>query len=148
MRLVIFAFALAFAVPATAAQSSSQEQTQSQQQKKAASPKDLTLTGCIARSGAEGQDLTIADKTGSYRLTGRKLDDFVGQRVQIVGSIFGKKLQIETGLKPSPNVAAQAGAIDPAQAAVAASGGSAPTGDVALPQFRVKSVRPLGAGCQ
>lgn len=110
-------------------------------------PKTLTLTGCVAR-GANGADLTLTDQSGSYRVTGKKISDFVGQRVQIVGSIFGKKLQIETGLKPSPNVAAQAGAIDPAQAAIAASGGSAPTGDVQLPEFRVKTVRPLGTGCQ
>lgn len=142
MRLVLLA-----AIAAIAALAAAPLAAQAPADKKPAKPpKTLTLTGCVAR-GANGEDLTITDQSGTYRLTGKKVSDFVGQRVQIVGSIFGKKLQIETGLKPSPNVAAQAGAIDPAEAAVAASGGSAPTGDVQLPDFRVKTVRPLGAGC-
>jgi hypothetical protein len=51
-------------------------------------------------------------------------------------------------LLPNANVAAQAGSMDPSRAATAAAGGSAPVGDVQLPEFRVKSVKPLDGGCK
>jgi hypothetical protein len=112
-------------------------------------PKTITLTGCVARGGPHGDDLTLEDQSGSYRLTGLKLADFVGQRVQIGGAVLNsKKLKIEGGLRPSANVAAQAGAMDPARAAVAAQDGQARSGAVQLPEFRVKTIRPLGTGCQ
>jgi hypothetical protein len=112
-------------------------------------PKPISLSGCVARAGAAGDQFTIDDKSGTYRLTGVDVHDFVGQRVQIVGGVIRtKKLDIAGGLKPSANLAAQAGAIDPSQAASAAAGGQAPTGNVQLPEFRVRTVRPLGAGCQ
>jgi hypothetical protein len=110
--------------------------------------KPLTISGCVARS-ADADQYTIEDKNGTYRLSGKDVHDFVGQRVQLAGGVIeSKKLVISGGLKPSPNVAAQAGAIDPAQAANATAGGLAPTGTVVLPEFRVTTVRPLGAGCQ
>ena len=56
-------------------------------------------------------------------------------------------LTIKGGLTPSPNVAAQAGAMDPARAAMAAAGGAAGPGTVDLPEFKVKSVRPVSGGC-
>ena len=48
------------------------------------------------------------------------------------------------------NVAAQAGDIDPAKAAIAAQpgGGATGTGEVALPTFKVKSVRTLDSSCR
>jgi hypothetical protein len=57
---------------------------------------------------------------------------------------------VKGGLLPSPNVAAQAGAIDPGQAAVASQpGGTASgTGSVDVPLFRVDRVRALGGSCQ
>jgi len=112
--------------------------------------KPISISGCVARSAEADDAFTLSDnKDGStYRLTGSDVHDFVGQRVQISGRVVGsKKIQVEFGLKPSPNVAAQAGAIDPSQAAAATAGGLAPTGNVQLPEFRVRTVRPLGATC-
>jgi hypothetical protein len=111
--------------------------------------KPITLSGCVQR-GESGQDqYTLSEKKGSqvYRLTGTDLRDYVGRRVQIVGGVASKRFRIVGGLTPSPNTAAQAGAIDPARAATEAVGGSAGPGTVELPEFRVKSVRPITGSC-
>ena len=82
-----------------------------------------------------------------YRLTGTDVRDYIGRRVQIVGGVQSKRFTIVGGLTPNANVAAQAGAMDPARAATAAAGGAAGPGSVELPEFRVKSVRPVSGGC-
>ena len=114
-----------------------------------APPKPITLTGCVQRGESAAGEYTLAEKKDSqiYRLTGTDLRDYVGRRVQIVGGVPSNRFRIVGGLKPSPNAAAQAGAMDPARAAVAASGGSAGPGKVELPEFRVKSVRPITGSC-
>ena len=112
-------------------------------------PEVITLTGCVERAEGSPAQYTLEDSaTGvKYRLTGTNVRDFVGRPVLIVGGAAGKKLVITGGLTPNPNVAAQAGAIDPARAAVAAQGGAAGPGTVDLPEFKVKSVRPGTGGC-
>jgi hypothetical protein len=114
-----------------------------------AAPKVLSLSGCVVRGETGPNQYTIEDKAeGSYRLTGTDLRDFVGQRVEILGGVpDSKRLKIKMGLTPNANVAAQAGDMDPARAAMAAAGGSAGPGIVELPEFRVKSVRPVSGGC-
>lgn len=117
--------------------------------KKAAPPKPITLSGCIVRGETTSGQYTLEDtKAGTaYRLTGTDVRDYVGRRVLIVGMLGGKKFTIAGGLQPSANAAAQAGAIDPTRAATAAAGGSAGPGTVDLPEFRVKSVRPVSGSC-
>ena len=142
LQYVVAAIVLS-ATPILAAQSKTEKKTPPP-------PTPISISGCVVRSGAADDHFTLSDnKDGStYRLTGTDVHDFVGQRVQIAGRVVGsKKIQVEFGLKPSPNVAAQAGAIDPSQAATATAGGLAPTGNVQLPEFRVRTVRPLGAKC-
>ena len=121
------------------------------QDKKPAKPVDKTisLSGCVVRNEKVPDQFTLEDATeGKYRLSGLKLQDFVGRRVQIAGGVVGsKRLTIKGGLLPNPNVAAQAGAMDPARAAVASAGGSAGPGTVELPEFKVRSVRPVTGGC-
>ena len=110
----------------------------------------VALSGCVVRSDSTPATYTLRDETGTptHRLTGLNLKGFVGQRVELLGGApDSKRLTIKTGLLPNPNVAAQGGAIDPAKAATAAAGGSAPVGDVEFPEFRVKSVKPLSGGC-
>jgi hypothetical protein len=113
-------------------------------------PQVVTLTGCVERAEGTPGQYTIEDKeTGvKYRLSGTNVRAYVGQSVLIVGGATSKKLVITGGLTPTPNVAAQAGAMDPARAAVAAQGGSAGPGTVELPEFKVKSVRPGTGGCR
>jgi hypothetical protein len=142
MRQIAFAVGLAFvcAFPLVA-----------QDKKAPAKPaaKTISLSGCVARSEKTSDQFTLEDATeGKYRLSGVKLQDYIGRRVQIAGGVVGtKRLTIKGGLLPNPNVAAQAGAMDPARAAVASAGGAAGPGTVDLPEFKVRSVRPVTGGC-
>jgi hypothetical protein len=125
---------------------------QDKQDKKAPAkdqPKTVSLSGCVVSSEKSADQFTLDDATeGKYRLTGMKLGDYVGQRVQIAGAVaVSKRLVVKGGLTPNANVAAQAGAMDPARAAVASAGGTAGPGTVDLPEFKVKSVRPVSGGC-
>jgi len=110
----------------------------------------ITLSGCIVRGEHAPGQYTLDDKTaGTFRLTGADFRDYLGRRVQLIGGIpSARRLTIKGGLTPNPNVAAQAGAMDPARAAVAAQGGAAGPGTVELPEFRVKSVRPVSGSCE
>jgi hypothetical protein len=114
--------------------------------------KELRLNGCISRDArTPGQFNFREDDSGDrYRLTGKNLKKFVGPRVEIVGGPPGKGITFKTGLWPSPNVAAQAGAMDPAQAAVARMPGGAADapGASALPEFHVIRLRGVEGACQ
>ena len=112
-------------------------------------PKTISLSGCVVSSEKTPDQFTLEDSNeGKYRLTGLRLRDYVGQRVQIAGAVVEtKRLTIKGGLSPNANVAAQAGAMDPARAAMASAGGAAGPGTVDLPEFKVKSVRPVSGGC-
>ena len=85
---------------------------------------------------------------GTYRLNGKDLKKYAGQRVRLVGDPSTQASQIRTGLWPSPNVAAQAGALDPAQESIARhSGGAASTPD-GTPELRVVRVHGVEGACQ
>lgn len=123
-----------------------------QDKKAAAKPasKTISLSGCVVRGETKPGQYTLEDRDegSQYRLTGVKVSDYVGQRVLIAGAVVEtKRLTIKGGLTPNANVAAQAGAMDPARAAMAAAGGAAGPGTVELPEFRVKSVRPASGAC-
>ena len=109
-------------------------------------PKPLTLTGCVIASPTENGVFTLSDTNGgtTYRLVGTDVREFVGKHVQVSG-LGPRRLQIVGGLYPSANVAAQAGAIDPGQAAIAAA--SEPAGVKPPIEFRVKSVRTTPGTC-
>jgi hypothetical protein len=139
MLTVMFAASIA-----AAGQSSSRTDT------KTAPPRTVTLTGCIEKASTPTK-YTIQDADGSkYEVSGGGIQKFVGKRVQISGTPGSTRLKIKGGLWPTPNVAAQGGAIDPAKAAVAAlpGGGATGTGDVDLPTVKVKSIRSLDGGCR
>jgi len=114
--------------------------------------KQIRLNGCISRDGIRPGQFNFQDNDSGnkYQLTGKNLKKFVGQRVEIVGGPPGKGVTFKTGLLPSPNVAAQAGALDPAQAAVARlPGGAADApGASPLPEFRVTRLRGVEGACQ
>jgi hypothetical protein len=112
-------------------------------------PRTISLSGCVVSSEKTPDQFTIEDASeGKFRLTGLRLRDYVGQRVQLAGAVVEtRRLTVKGGLLPNPNVAAQAGAMDPARAAVASAGGSAGPGTVDLPEFKVKSVRPVSGAC-
>ena len=124
-----------------------------QDRKATAQPKNankmITLSGCVERAETTPGQYTLSDKKdgSTYRLTGTDVREYIGRRVQIVGGVASKRFTIVGGLTPNANVAAQAGAMDPVRAANAGAGGTAGPGTVALPEFKVKSVRPVGGSC-
>lgn len=111
----------------------------------------MTMTGCLSATPTVSGELTFLDgeSGNSYRVTGKGIRRHAGQRVEIIGSAGGKRLSIRGGLLPSPNVAAQAGAMDPAQAAIASQPGGGSVGTQAvLPEFHVTRVRRLDGACR
>jgi hypothetical protein len=115
-------------------------------------PKSLTLTGCIAPDAANAGHYTLADFTTgatTYRLAGTDVRRYLGKRVELVGAAVEPKLKIVGGLTPSPNAAAQAGAMDPAEAARANLGanGEARPGNIVVPELKVKTVKAVGGPC-
>ena len=115
-------------------------------------PKPIRLNGCISRDAVTPAQFNFLDNDsgGKYRLTGKGLKKFVGQRVEIVAGPPGKGVTFKTGLLPSPNIAAQAGAIDTATAAVANLPGGAADANIVntLPELRVIGLRGVEGACQ
>jgi len=113
----------------------------------ATSPKALTVSGCVADDAGNPNRYLFTDSDGStYRLSGTDVRRYVGHRVQITGAVVdSKRLHIAGGLVPSANVAGQAGAMDPAQAAMAAAtpSGSRPP----MQTFRVTRVKTVAGTC-
>ena len=114
--------------------------------------KTITLSGCVSRGEVTQGQFALSDAStgGRYRLSGVRMKKFAGRRVQVVGAPVNRRLTIRGGLVPSPNVAAQAGAIDPVKAAIATmpGGTNSGTGDAQLPEFKVTSVRAVGGSCE
>ena len=140
--------ALLFAV--TSLHLSAQQPSTTTDKKSESPSRTVTLTGCVVK-GATPNQYTLQDASnGKYELSGSSIKKYVGRRVQIAGTPGSTRFKVKGGLWPTPNVAAQAGAIDPAKAAVAAQpgGGATGTGDVDLPTLKVKSVRTLDGGCE
>jgi hypothetical protein len=107
----------------------------------------VTLDGCVAASRTAKNAFTLDDDGRTYVLKGVDVRDFVGKHVEVIGAL-PRRFTIVGGLYPSANVAAQAGAIDPSTAAIAAQSG--PTSQSARPtiEFNVKSVRLLSGTCE
>ena len=123
----------------------------SQQQSKPQADSSLNaLTGCVSAKPDKDGSFTLTQKgSGSrFRLTGKSMREWAGKPVELV-SAKGKGLSVRGGLVPSPNVAAQAGHIDPAQAAIASQPGVATAGKGEdLPEFRVNGVRAAQGSCK
>ncbi|HVH26115.1 MAG TPA: hypothetical protein VM818_05125 [Vicinamibacterales bacterium] len=105
-----------------------------------ASPaKALTLVGCVQPDETKPDRFTFwaKDSGTTYRLSGASLKGFEWRNVRIVG-----------GLVPSPNLAAQAGAIDETKVAMAQQGADPQgTRNIEIFEFRVSSVRALSGTC-
>ena len=135
MRIMIpVAAALAFASPAAA---------QDAPPKK---PSTITLSGCVQKSDSSPNQFTLADGAEIYRLTGMDVRQFFGRRVLVVGGA-PRRLKIAGGLKPSANVAGQAGAMDPARAATAVHDGATVNGTGPEIELRVRSIKPIDGSC-
>jgi len=124
---------------------------QATNQKNPTTVEPVELTGCVSPKPGQGGDYTFTNDAGGdrYRLTGKDIKKYAGKKVELVQST-SKGFAIKGGLYPSPNVAAQAGALDPVQSAIATQPGSgAATGTGPdLPEFRVGKVRTVQGQCQ
>jgi len=143
----------AIAVSSVCAAAAAADQTTTSSATKKDATKSITLTGCVARDAADATHFTLADFTSgetTYRLTGAaEVRKYLGKRVTVSGSQVEPKVAIVGGLVPSPNIAAQAGAIDPTRAAMAAQGSEANgrPGTIQVPEVRVRTVREASGGC-
>src|SRR5204862_7567643 len=117
-----------------------------QQQPARPKPTNVTLSGCVQKSATAPNQFTLVDEDGIYRLTGVDVREFLGRRVEVVGGP-PRKLKIVGGLKPSPNIAGQAGSIDPATAAIAIHDSAAVNGTGPEIELRVKSIKSVGGTC-
>ena len=111
----------------------------------------ITLVGCVGQSAATPRSYLFSDtKTGAtYRLSGVDVLEEAKKKGQIVIGTGARRLTIRGGLVPSANVAAQAGAMDPARVAIASmpGGTGGDTGSVQLPEFRVTRVQGSKGSC-
>ncbi len=117
-----------------------------------AKPNIVTLSGCVSAKPLPSGEYTFVEKgSGSkYRLFGKRLDKWAGLPVEIKSGPL-KGTVVGTQLWPSPNIAAQQGALDPALEAIArqpGAGYTSGTGDVTLPMLNVARVRGLSGPCQ
>jgi len=116
---------------------------------KKAAPAVVAVTGCISPDTATpGAYLFSDSSTGAkYRLSGFDERKDSGQRGEIVVGTGARRVTIRGGLVPSPNLAAQAGAVDPSKT-VNARADSGPNGtNVPLPEFRADRIQSLGTPC-
>jgi hypothetical protein len=114
-------------------------------------PTTIELTGCVSLQPNASGDFAFVDAAsgGTYRLKGKGLKQYAGRRVTVVGDPRVKRVRIRLGLWPSPNVAAQAGAIDPAQESIARQpGGAASTAEPRNPELRVVQMRGVAGACE
>lgn len=110
----------------------------------------VELTGCVSLTASESGQFAFVDGAsgGTYRLNGKNLKQYAGQRVSLVGDPSTKRVKFRLGLWPSPNVAAQAGALDPAQESIARQSGGAASTRGPAPELRVVRVRGVEGSCQ
>jgi hypothetical protein len=127
-----------------------QDQSKSASNDQSKSPTTIELTGCVSVNPAAGGQYAFVDNAsgGTYRLNGKNLKKYAGQRVRLVGDTSTKRVRIKTGLWPSPNIAAQAGALDPAQESIARHSGATQGPADATPELRVVRVNGVEGACQ
>ena len=107
-----------------------------------------TMTGCVSSKPTAGQYVFAdANGVGQYRLTGKQMKKYAGQRVEIAGG-SPKGLSIKGGLWPAPSGGARGVAQDPSDAAIAIHQGNSGAGTGAIPEFRVSSVKAVPGACE
>jgi hypothetical protein len=113
-------------------------------------PSTVELTGCVSLTPSFTGQFAFIDGAsgGTYRLNGKGMKKYAGQRVRIVGDPSSKRVKVRLGLWPSPNVAAQAGALDPAQESIARQAGGAASVPEPAPELRVLRVHGVDGACQ
>jgi hypothetical protein len=120
-------------------------------QKTTTTPPQTEFTGCVSgeRTPSGTFTLTETQSGGKYRLTGKKMERYAGKMVAIVSGP-SKRVAVSGGLWPSPNTAAQAGGLDPAQESISRQPGGGAKGDasLALPELHVVRIRTIDGACR
>jgi hypothetical protein len=116
-----------------------------------APPGGVTMTGCVSpKPDASGRyTFEGPDGLAKYRLTGRRLAQWAGQRVELVGAPPGSSgLAVRGGLV-GPQAGARGVALDPAQESVLRQpgGGASGTGPT-YPEFKVARVKAVPGTCE
>jgi hypothetical protein len=116
-----------------------------------ATPASITMTGCVSAKPDSGGRYTFEEAEGiaRYRLNGRKLAQYAGQRVELVGGApDGGGLKVRGGLV-GPQAGARGVALDPSQESVRRQpgGGGAGIGP-AYPEFKVSRVKTVAGACE
>jgi len=115
-----------------------------------APPNPLTMTGCVSpKPDASGRyTFERTDGLSKYQLTGRRLAQFAGQRVELVGGSPTGGLAVRGGLV-GPQAGARGVALDPAQESVLRQpgGGASGTGPK-YPEFKVAQVKAVPGTCE
>lgn len=122
---------------------------QSSESKSKSKPELITRTGCVAAPDRNSRNFTMLDEFdgATYALKGLNVKEYVGKRVEVSGAP-PKRFVVAGGLYPSPNAAAQAGAMDPAKAAIEAQmNGPMSASRPGTIDFQVKSVRIVTGTC-
>jgi hypothetical protein len=113
--------------------------------------KPIAMTGCLSQDATTPGAFTFSDaKTGAkYRLSSVDTQKDAGKRGEISVGTGALRVTIRGGLVPSPNVAAQAGAIDASKLAIASQpgGANAGTGNVRLPEFQATEIKTIKGSC-
>jgi hypothetical protein len=114
-------------------------------------PSPVTMTGCVSAKPVASGQYTFEDAGGGgqYRLTGKAMRKFAGQRVEVVTGRSGSGLTIKGGLWPAPSGGARGVALDPGQEAIARQRPAGRTSAAdAAPELRVSNVRLVEGACQ
>jgi hypothetical protein len=118
-----------------------------------------TPTAPAATSGAAAGGTTAAATAGAtaskYRLSGeRDLDQFIGQRVEIVGrmdpSAASNTASASAGSStttPAPAAPSAGATADAKSSTAGAAGASSATATAAIPRVTITSVRAMGGSC-
>jgi hypothetical protein len=116
--------------------------------KKASAP--MTATGCVSSKPDSTGRYTFTDSNGvsQYQLNGKKLSQFAGKRVELVGGTSGSGLSVRPGLV-GPMGGARGVALDPAQDSIKRQpgGGGAGIGP-AFPEFKVTRIKAVEGACE
>jgi hypothetical protein len=108
----------------------------------------ISMTGCISRDTATPGSFLFSDTSNgaTYRVSDGRKD--AGQRGELVVGKGSRRVTVQGGLMPSPNVAAQASALGPEKAVIARTpGGLNAMANAAVPEFRVERVQPVVGPC-
>jgi len=111
----------------------------------------VTMTGCVSGKPVPSGQYTFEDGNGlaQYRLSGKAMRKYAGQRVEVIGGPTGGGLTVKGGLWPAPTGGARGVALDPGQEAIARQMPPGKPSDTdKMPEFKVSNIRVVDGACR